>query len=247
LGIPVLTSALAKTRATRPQKEMTSHAQKIANVAGAFSLRGNVRGQNLILVDDLYDSGATLNEAAGRYLGDADLTSKRDSLYTQREFEQLRAYLQAGLARPRFEGVLYVKGVVELFGGQQVEIADGSLVTESGVHLNLGATLEITHSPATRTLPGLLVTGIIGTLIVTEGARLQVHGLVYASRAFDVNDGARVDIVGAVLDNDGELSFRNQAATVVIRYDPAVLGTPGLRIPQDSPVVAWVAGWEELP
>ena len=190
---------------------------------------------------------ATLNEAAGRYLGDADLTSKRDSLYTQREFEQLRAYLQAGLARPRFEGVLYVKGVVELFGGQQVEIADGSLVTESGVHLNLGATLEITHSPATRTLPGLLVTGIIGTLIVTEGARLQVHGLVYASRAFDVNDGARVDIVGAVLDNDGELSFRNQAATVVIRYDPAVLGTPGLRIPQDSPVVAWVAGWEELP
>ena len=64
LKVPVLANVLIKTRVTRPQKEMKSLAQKQANVAGAFALRGTVRGQRVILLDDLYDSGATLEEAA---------------------------------------------------------------------------------------------------------------------------------------------------------------------------------------
>jgi len=66
LEIPVLTGALVKTRPTRPQKEMTSLAQKKANVAGAFALAqpASIRGKSLLLVDDLFDSGATLSEAA---------------------------------------------------------------------------------------------------------------------------------------------------------------------------------------
>ena len=64
LRIPAWTNVLIKTRATRPQKEMTSLAQKRANVAGAFALKGDVRGKRIILVDDLYDSGATLEEVA---------------------------------------------------------------------------------------------------------------------------------------------------------------------------------------
>lgn len=64
LAIPVLSGTLVKTRATRPQKELTALPQKQSNVAGAFALRGDVRGKRLILVDDLFDSGATLNEAA---------------------------------------------------------------------------------------------------------------------------------------------------------------------------------------
>ncbi len=64
LGVPALADALAKTRSTKPQKEMTALAQKQSNVAGAFALKGDVRGKRLILVDDLYDSGATLTEAA---------------------------------------------------------------------------------------------------------------------------------------------------------------------------------------
>ena len=64
LKIPALLNVLIKTRATRPQKEMTSLAQKRANVAGAFAVQGDVRGKRLILIDDLYDSGATLEEAA---------------------------------------------------------------------------------------------------------------------------------------------------------------------------------------
>jgi predicted amidophosphoribosyltransferase len=64
LKIPALVKALVKTRATRPQKEMKSLAAKKANIAGSFALRENVKALNLLLVDDLYDSGATLSEAA---------------------------------------------------------------------------------------------------------------------------------------------------------------------------------------
>ncbi|MCX6035843.1 MAG: phosphoribosyltransferase family protein, partial [Chloroflexi bacterium] len=37
-------------------------AQKRANVAGAFTLCGEVKGKRILLVDDLFDSGATLDE-----------------------------------------------------------------------------------------------------------------------------------------------------------------------------------------
>ncbi|MBM2850902.1 MAG: ATP-dependent helicase RecQ [Anaerolineales bacterium] len=71
--IPIPPS-LVKTRTTKPQKEMTALAQKQANVAGAFALKGDMRGKRLILVDDLYDSGATLAEAA-RVLARAGVAS----------------------------------------------------------------------------------------------------------------------------------------------------------------------------
>lgn len=64
LGISAWIGRLTKTRKTRPQKELVSLAQKQANVRGAFALRGEVRGKNVLLVDDLFDSGATLEEAA---------------------------------------------------------------------------------------------------------------------------------------------------------------------------------------
>ncbi len=62
-GIPVQTF-LVKTRPTRPQKEMKTLAQKRANVAGAFAVRGEVAGKRILVVDDLFDSGATLEEIA---------------------------------------------------------------------------------------------------------------------------------------------------------------------------------------
>lgn len=61
LFLPVRQLVL-KTRATQPQKDMTSLAQKQANVAGAFVVQGAVRGGAFLIVDDLYDSGATLAE-----------------------------------------------------------------------------------------------------------------------------------------------------------------------------------------
>jgi ATP-dependent DNA helicase RecQ len=61
LNKPVLLS-VTKTRHTQPQKDMRTLAQKKANVAGAFSVQGDVRGKRLLVMDDLFDSGATLEE-----------------------------------------------------------------------------------------------------------------------------------------------------------------------------------------
>lgn len=61
LKIPVQ-AIIMKTRQTQPQKELKNLAQKHANVAGAFVLRGNIEGKRLLLVDDLFDTGATLEE-----------------------------------------------------------------------------------------------------------------------------------------------------------------------------------------
>jgi hypothetical protein len=84
-------------------------------------------------------------------------------------------------------------------------------------------------------------------LIVRGGAGLRVHGLVYASRVVDVSAGGRVDVVGAVLGADPGFSIVNAASLIAVRYDPAVLGTPGLRVADGAPVIAWVAAYEELP
>ena len=55
---------LIKTRKTRPQKEMVNITQKTMNVKGAFKVQNHekIRGKNILLIDDLYDSGTTLNE-----------------------------------------------------------------------------------------------------------------------------------------------------------------------------------------
>ena len=53
---------IIKTRQTKPQKEMQTLSQKRANVTGAFTLKGEVSGKRLLVVDDLFDSGATLDE-----------------------------------------------------------------------------------------------------------------------------------------------------------------------------------------
>jgi hypothetical protein len=190
-------------------------------------------------------SGARLNQAAGQYFGDESLARKRDSLYTQSEFDRLLAYLQTGLHAPDLSGVVYVQGPVSLSWGQRLQVADGALVAEGTVDVGQGATLEVTHTGATRTLPGVIV--LDGGLVITQEARLQAHGLVYASGMIEVSEGAHLDIVGNVLAGDPGLSFHNFAGAAVIRYDPAVLGTPGLRVPPDAPVVAWVAFWKDTP
>jgi hypothetical protein len=61
LGLAVL-PILVKTRQTEPQKQMHNLAQKHANVKGAFALQSEVKGKRLLVVDDLFDSGATLEE-----------------------------------------------------------------------------------------------------------------------------------------------------------------------------------------
>ncbi len=53
---------IVKMRQTQPQKEMHTLPQKRDNVAGAFAVNGDITGKSILLVDDLFDSGATLEE-----------------------------------------------------------------------------------------------------------------------------------------------------------------------------------------
>jgi hypothetical protein len=186
-----------------------------------------------------------INKAAGRLLGDGDLERKTDSLYTSEQFERVLEYVHQAKGGP-LRGVVYVRGGVSLSDGLHLRIDDGALVAESTVYLGRDSAIDVTHSSRTRTLPGLVVADG-GALVLTSGARLRVHGLVYVSGMIDLGRDTRVDIVGAMLANDPDLSVRSYASSVVIRYDPAVMGTPGFRVDDDAPAITWIAAWAEAP
>jgi ComF family protein len=62
LGVPVRTDLLYRTRETRTQTSLTPEARR-ANLSGAFTA-GEVRGLAVVLVDDVFTTGATLASAA---------------------------------------------------------------------------------------------------------------------------------------------------------------------------------------
>jgi ComF family protein len=69
LGRPVEAGALARTRATRTQTELSGK-ERVQNVSGAFAVRRpeRVAGLRLLLVDDVFTTGATLDACAGALL-----------------------------------------------------------------------------------------------------------------------------------------------------------------------------------
>ncbi|MFY9345342.1 MAG: hypothetical protein WAT39_22820 [Planctomycetota bacterium] len=66
LGLEVRLGALARTRPTLPQGDPRVQS-RAANVEGAFAVGrpGGVAGRHLILVDDVFTSGATARACAG--------------------------------------------------------------------------------------------------------------------------------------------------------------------------------------
>jgi ComF family protein len=63
--IPFSCDNLYRTRPTRPQVELTG-VERIRNVAGAFTLRQPevVVDRSIVLIDDVFTTGATMNECA---------------------------------------------------------------------------------------------------------------------------------------------------------------------------------------
>lgn len=61
-GLPLL-NCIKKTKETKSQTEMTRN-QRQENVKNVFSINGNVENKNIILIDDVYTTGATMEEVA---------------------------------------------------------------------------------------------------------------------------------------------------------------------------------------
>jgi ComF family protein len=62
-GLPLRPRWLARCRGTRPQTELTA-AERRANVARAFTASPRAAGAHVVLVDDVFTTGATVAECA---------------------------------------------------------------------------------------------------------------------------------------------------------------------------------------
>ena len=65
LEIPLFSDCLIKTRGTIPQTDLSAEARK-KNIKGAFLVRNGilVKNKKILLVDDVYTTGSTMEEAA---------------------------------------------------------------------------------------------------------------------------------------------------------------------------------------
>ena len=63
-GIPADTKTLVRIRNTMPQKQLTA-LERTANLKGAFAVRSpELKGKRILLTDDIYTTGSTLDAAA---------------------------------------------------------------------------------------------------------------------------------------------------------------------------------------
>lgn len=65
LAVPLLQNQLRRTRHTRPQSALSTPSHRRQNIRGAFAVSNpeGLKGQRLLLVDDIHTTGATLREA----------------------------------------------------------------------------------------------------------------------------------------------------------------------------------------
>jgi ComF family protein len=63
LTVPLDADALLRVRHAAPQ-HLLALAERRRNVRGAFTVRADVRGRHMLVVDDVMTSGATLEEIA---------------------------------------------------------------------------------------------------------------------------------------------------------------------------------------
>ena len=64
-GVPVRTDVLFRIRDTVPLSSLESHEERMKNIAGAFEVRApySIQSQKILLIDDIFTTGTTINEA----------------------------------------------------------------------------------------------------------------------------------------------------------------------------------------
>lgn len=64
-GVSVRTDILFRIRDTAPLSSLESHEERMKNIAGAFEVRypDSIQGRKILLIDDIFTTGTTINEA----------------------------------------------------------------------------------------------------------------------------------------------------------------------------------------
>jgi len=189
------------------------------------------------------EANAALNRAAGEAAERPDLRDKRHSLYTAEEFAVVLRYLRG--RQGVLVGAVYVGGNVLIQANVPLMVSDGFLALEGALIVEAGGRLTVRHSRSARLLPGFVTIGKGGTLILGEGSRVEVEGVVASEGLVDLRDGSSLEVAGAVLAVAPQFSLRLNNATLKIRYDPQVLGTVGLPATGARRRVVSVS-WQEL-
>jgi len=172
------------------------------------------------------EANAALNRAAGEAAEQPDLRDKRHSRYTAGEFALLMRYLRG--REGTLGGGVFVEGNALIPANAPVTIANGFLAVHGGLAIEQGGRLTVSHSGNSRLLPGVVTIGKSGTLVVGEGARVEVEGVVMSEGLIDLREGSSLRVAGAVLASAPQFSLRLNNATLRIRYDPLAPGTVGL-------------------
>jgi hypothetical protein len=166
-----------------------------------------------------------LNRSAGEAAGRPSLRDKQNSLYTSEEFAILIRSLREKDAL--LVGPVYVAGGALVPADPSLTIAEGFLAAEGPLTVEPGARLTIRHSPRSAFLPALVAIGSQAPLVVGEGAKVEVEGVIAAQGLIDVREAAAVRVVGAVMALAPESSLRLNNARLSIQYEPTVPGTVG--------------------
>lgn len=73
LGLPCVERAVTKTKDTPQLKDVFDYNERLSLLAGAFDVSvADVRGRTILLLDDLYRSGATMNAVASALYDQGD-------------------------------------------------------------------------------------------------------------------------------------------------------------------------------
>lgn len=67
-GLPVDTRLIVRKKYTEPQKAL-DHKKRKKNLRGVFEVKRNLSHKRILLIDDIYTTGSTIDEAAKVLLG----------------------------------------------------------------------------------------------------------------------------------------------------------------------------------